>query len=80
MNNIFDEIVERNTVNLENGNEWFLDSPSNYSYPCLIQGYDGYADLKAIQDYELVGWTSDGEAQEVDGVIYYYQLPIIKRL
>lgn len=81
MLNIKNLIVNKNTIMMGDGEEWFLYSPSDFSYPCLVKGQDGYFDLESIQfNYELVGWTSDGEAQEVDGVLYYYQLPIIKRL
>lgn len=80
MNNLKNKIIEKNTIMMGDGNEWFLYSPSDYTYPCYIQGYDEYFNLESIQleKYKLIGWTEDSEPQEVNGVIYYYQLPVLK--
>ena len=61
-------------------NEWSLYSPedTNYTFPCFFKNCDGYFNLKDLKgDYEIFTWVSDGNLQEVNGVIYYYQIPVL---
>lgn len=75
-------MMEKNIVTMSNGESWFLDNPSGIDYPCYIKGGDGevvdFENLKG--NYEITSWVFEGKEQEVDGVIYYFQIPILKQV
>jgi hypothetical protein len=31
-------------------------------------------------NYEIISWIIEGEGQEVEGVIYYFQVPVLKQV
>lgn len=79
-NDILDEMMDKNTISLGGYSEWTLYSPddTNYTYPCYFKNCDGYFNLKDLKgDYEIFTWVSDRTPQEVNGVIYYFQIPVL---
>lgn len=62
-------MLDKNTIKMSNGEEWFLDNPFGIDYPCFIKG-----------NYEIISWIIEGEGQEVDGIIYYFQVPVLKQV
>lgn len=79
-NEILDKMIERNTIVISEYNEWTLYSPedTNYTYPCYFKNCDGYFNIKELKDdYEIVMWINGENPQEVNGVIYYFQIPVL---
>ena len=79
-NEILDEMIDRNTIIIDEYSEWTLYSPddTNYTYPCYFKNGDGYYNLKDLRgEYEIVTWVNGENPQEVNGVIYYFQIPVL---
>lgn len=76
-------LFEKNSLTMSNGGEWFLYNPFGIDYPCYIEGGDGeIVDLeKNLKgNHEIISWIFEGEGQEVDGIICYFQVPVLKQV
>lgn len=79
-NEILDEMMDKNTIFIGDYSEWSLYSPddTNYAFPCYFKGCNEYYNLKDLRgEYEIVTWVNGENPQEVNGVIYYFQIPVL---
>ena len=79
---IIKEMLEKNSINLDEYSEWFLDSPTDFLYPCVIYGCDDYYNLEKLPEekFEFYYWTEAMEGEEVNSKIYYFQIPVLKQV
>lgn len=75
------KMLEKNIITMSNGDYWFLDNPFEIDYPCFIKGNYEIVNFENLKrNYEIISWIIEGEGQEVDGVIYYFQVPVLKQV
>lgn len=78
---LIEKMIGKNTITMSNGDYWFLDNPYGIDYPCYVKGNYEIMDLEKLKrDYELISWMFEGQGQEVEGVIYYFQVPVLKQV
>lgn len=76
-----EKMIEKNMIKMTSGEDWFLNNPFGIDYPCFIKGNYEIMDLENLKgDYEIISWIIEGQGQEVEGVIYYFQVPVLKQV
>lgn len=76
-----EKMIEKNIVTMSNEESWFLDNPFEVDYPCYVKGSYEVMDFENLKgSYEIISWIIEGEGQEVEGVIYYFQVPVLKQV
>jgi hypothetical protein len=76
-----EKMIEKNMIKMTNGEDWFLNNPFGIDYPCFIKGNYEIVNFENLKrDYEIISWIIEGQGQEVEGVIYYFQVPVLKQV
>ena len=76
-----EKMEEKNVITI-NGEEWFLDNPFDIGgYPCYLVGSNKLLNYEKLEgSYEIILWILEGEGQEVEGKIHYFQVPVLKQV
>lgn len=76
-----EKMIEKNMIKMTNGESWFLDNPFEIDYPCYVKGSYEVMDFENLKgNYEIISYMFEGKRQEVEGVIYYFQVPVLKQV